>query len=106
MKSIVAAFALAILTLQPAFAASCWSSANGNHLVFPAEHYVVSYRHAGMVEACNLHPVDRLSARVWCDLSSATGVVRLLAAHRHPSAADRVWWDGQVFSRDEACPAY
>jgi len=104
MKSLLCAAALSTLMLQPALAASCWSSADGGHLLFAPEQQVATYWHRdGLVEACNLMPFSRSEARVWCDVSSMTGVSHLVAAHRRLSAADRLWWDDRYFVR-ASCP--
>jgi hypothetical protein len=105
MKSLFIALAMIAATLQPALAASCWSSANGYHLLFPPVTTTATYSHGGMVETCSLHALDRASARVWCDVSSVSGTAYLVAAHRQASRTDRLWWDGRYFAR-AACPTY
>ena len=103
MKPLLVALAMSALTLQPAMAASCWSSANGSHLLFPPTGLTATYAHGWTVETCDLTKLNWSSARVWCDVSSVSGVTHLISAHRRPSAADRVWWDGHYYVRED-CP--
>lgn len=91
-------------TIQPVLAgeATCWTSADGNHLVFPPSRMAVSYYHDRMAEPCDAIATNSpLRWRIWCDVSSRAGQAYFVPASTH--GHDQVLWDGQTFYRDRHC---
>jgi hypothetical protein len=107
MKRIVGAV-LSLLLATPALAggapASCWSSAEGSHLVVPPVRMAVSYYHDRTVEPCDAMPTESpLSWHIWCDVSSRSGLAYYVPAGPGHGRSDRVLWDGQTFFPDRRC---
>jgi hypothetical protein len=103
MKTLLCLASLIAATAQPALAASCWSSPDGSRLMFPPVRTAVTYTHNGVMEPCEVIDSTKHEMKVWCDISSVTGVAYFMPRWHSPSGRSEVIWDGQTFYRDSAC---